>query len=114
MKSPTFNSLGYEWRMALYPGGTTRANQGYTSLELENCSKTEILIRFKFVIKNNSGRGGNIRKSKAQCAFEPQTVRVCCNFAPRATVMDTNFLQHGTSIVQVLFKVEHDLLFLYS
>ena len=100
MTSPTFNSLGNEWRVDLYPGGGSQANEGNIHLNLTNCSDTEISIQFRYAIKNNNSAEVINTNDNEWITFKnSQDNWGWTDFAPRAKTMDTNVHKHGTLIV---------------
>jgi hypothetical protein len=109
--SPTFNSLGSEWTVDLYPNGRTAVGniEDGVSLYLRKCSGTEISVHFEIAIKSV---GDDIDACRASRTFKQG--EFCLgwpDFASRAMIMDSNVLQHGSLVVEVRIK-EHTLHFI--
>jgi hypothetical protein len=110
--SPTFNCYGRELRLKLYPGGHIAAEEGYTSLFLENCSDTEISVYYSFAIRNSSGEYVACTKREAARTFDSVNRWGRPDFVPRALIMDGNVLKYGSLIVEVCMRREHCLNFI--
>ena len=55
-ESPVFICFGHAWRVLMYPGGDDVSREGMVALYLRHCSGSEISCKFKFLIRDTSGK----------------------------------------------------------
>ena len=56
--SPEFTCFGHQWRLRLYPGGSTKSEDGMVSIFLSNRSNKSIKMQYGFSIKNRGSKAG--------------------------------------------------------
>ena len=72
VRSPEFRIFGHVWRVNMYRGGHSEAEEGKISLFLEHCSYGDFSVQFNLSIKNKSG-GAVAERRDSPHKFEGKT-----------------------------------------
>ena len=71
--SNPFDCFNHKWKVRLYPGGSSRAEDGMVSVGLRHLSYNEVTIYFNMLIKDSEG---NMRKRKIQSQIQDEESQI--------------------------------------
>jgi len=103
VKSPEFRSFGHVWRLMMYPGGHSDAEEGNISLYLVYCSEGDFSALFNLSFKKKSG-GAVAVKSDSPHKFVSGILCGGHDFADRDVITHDDVLNNGTLTLEVRIK----------
>ena len=106
--SPQFSSLGHEWRLVIYPGGTEDSDEGYVVFDLCNRSNRNIKLEYGYSVRDAAGKEV-VHKKPSTNEFGACDTNGGNNswayddFAKQSTLIDA--LINGTLVIEVRMRL---------
>jgi len=108
--SPEFSCFGHQWRLDIFPGGTSNSHEGHVGVGLANKSNSNIKIQYGYSVRNADGEEVASSKSKTKefGAYDSEdgdaykNAWCTSNFAQRSTIM--NVLVDSSLFIEVRMK----------
>jgi hypothetical protein len=101
--SPEFMLLGNQWRLDIFPGGSSNAAEGMVSLYLYNRSDKAIEIDYGFSVNDGNGKQVAYKRQATPQNFGPVGTWGWQNFAERTTLLSS--LVNGTLVIDIQMRL---------
>ena len=107
-ESPEFSSLGHEWGLEIYPGGSDVSSEGMVAITMSNMSSDEsIKVEYGYSVKDDAGKEVVYKKPHinefAACGSSGHNCRLTNNFSKRSKIMKS--LVNGSLVIELRMRL---------